>query len=197
MTTKVYDIVYSIQKQLKNNIWKILKDSGLNIIMYSQSGWFTKDTEATTAERGSPIRSTIAWKSVDTHPFFTLQPLLIKPPSPESMLLLNGFSVQNCSNGYSQSKLTGEDVALNFQSNPECVSLVARSVAKHFALDCRCKIIEARQRPTATLLLTWVPRFWESTQGLYTGSHPSSYITQSYRASHGLILTIVWIFGKC
>ena len=90
------------------------------------------------------------------------------------MLFLNGYSVLNCSNGYTHSKLTGENVALNFQSNPECVSLVAGSVEKHFSLACRCKIIEARQRPTATLLPTWVPRFWESTQGLYTGSHPSS-----------------------
>ena len=111
MTTKVYDIVYSIQKQLKNNIWKILKDSGLNIIMYSQSGWFTKDTEATTTDRGSQFRSTIACKSVDTHPF--LQLIITIPDENRRklhpMLLLNGYSVLNCSNVYSQSKLTGGD----------------------------------------------------------------------------------------
>ena len=53
-------------------------------------------SEATTTDRGSQFRSTIACKSVDTHPFLQLiittpdenrrklQPHLIKPPSPRT-----------------------------------------------------------------------------------------------------------------
>ena len=74
----------------------------------------------------------------------------------------------------------GSKCAFYFQSSPKYLSLVAGSVSTHFAADCRRKIIEERERSTTTTLLTIVPSFWESTQGLYAGSRPSSYITQSY-----------------
>ena len=68
-------------------------------------------SEATITDRGSQFRSTIACKSVDTHPF--LQLIITIPDENRRklhpMLLLNGYSVLNCSNVYSQSKLTGGD----------------------------------------------------------------------------------------
>ena len=40
----------------------------------------------------------------------------------------------------------------------------------------RRKILEARERPTTTTLLTWVPSFFENqNEAIYPGGHPSNY----------------------